>query len=174
MHNVYGDIRYLKGILKKKIQQPFVERHLQRPFIDEDKLFLAYALFHNEPMIKSRDEYITSMMLIQLALDTHDNLPHLSERPMLEIEKQLSVLVGDYYSGLYYNILANLEDIHMIHLVAKSIKEINEQKMKVYYNNIHSFEDLLNILMKTESILFKHIANYLKSEITESIITKFL
>src|SRR5690625_6228516 len=139
MHNLKLELNQLKGVLEAKIRQPYVEQIIQKPFIDEDKLVIANFLFKNQSIsIAKRERYIITMMLIQIALDTHELIPGKYDKAISNEEKQLSVLVGDYYSGLYYFLLSEIYDIEMIQLIASSIKEINEQKMKLYYGNIYS------------------------------------
>ena len=62
-----------------------------------------------------KDTYITAIMLMYIALDTHDNVSNTNVM-MRTVYKcnQLTVLAGDYYSGLYYKLLAKLGDIKMI------------------------------------------------------------
>src|SRR5690625_6853815 len=113
------------------------------------------------------------MMLIQIALDTHELIPGKYDEPLSNEEKQLSILVGDYYSGLYYFLLSEIDNIEMIQLIASSIKEINEQKMKLYYGNIYSFEDLLHAFEIIDSEHFIKVADYINEQVIIPIIKKF-
>src|SRR5690625_502641 len=175
MHNLNLELNRLKGVLEAKISQPYVEQILQKPFIDEDKLVITNFLFQNQSIsIAKRERYILTMMLIQIALDTHELIPGKYDEPLSNEEKQLSILVGDYYSGLYYFLLSEIEDIEMIQLIASSIKEINEQKMKLYYGNIYSFEDLLHAFEVIESEHFVRAAKHMKELAIIPIIKKFL
>src|SRR5690625_4684008 len=175
MHNLNLELNQLKGVLEAKINQPYVKQIIQKRFIDEDKLVIATFLFKNQPIsIEKKERYISTMMLIQLALDIHELIPGNKDKPIDNEEKQLSVLVGDYYSGLYYYLLSEINDIEMIQLIASSIKEINEQKMKLYYGNIYSFEDLLYSFEIIECEYFIRIAKYMNEQAIIPIIKKFL
>lgn len=175
MHNLNSELNQLKGVLEAKISQPYVKQIIQKPFIDEDKLVIATFLFKNQPIsIDKKERYIITMMLIQLALDIHELIPGNNDKPIDNEEKQLSVLVGDYYSGLYYYLLSELKDIEMIQLIASSIKEINEHKMKLYDGNIYSFDDLLYAFEVIESEHFVRIAKHMNEQAIIPIIKKFL
>ena len=158
MHELHQHTNYIKSVLDNLIKQPFVEKHINKPFIDEDKLQLSYYLYRNHiDDWEALEKYMMSAALVQIAIDTHEKVHSKHEVPMVEIEKQLNVLIGDYYSGLYYYILSELEDIEMIDIVAQSIKAINEYKMNILYRDIQSIDDLLYTFAKVESVFFVNI-----------------
>jgi heptaprenyl diphosphate synthase len=75
--------------------------------------------------------------------------------------QQLTVLAGDYYSGLYYQHLSEISNISLIRELSKGIKEINEHKIMVYEhtpnNNIHQLLDNLKII---EGALITKLTKY--------------
>src|SRR5699024_11653277 len=106
-----------------------------------------------------KQQHMTSIMLVQIALDTHEKIPNQhQEWVMNETEKQLSVLAGEYYSGLYYLLLSEIEDINMIKTLATAIQQINEQKMKLFYEDVASFEALMSTIRSLETSLFPGVA----------------
>lgn len=166
---------YFKSVLDKMMKQPFVEKHINQPFIDEDKLQLSYYLFHDETKTwKSVEKYIIATILIQIAIDIHERIPSEHDNPIAEIEKQLSVLVGDYYSGMYYYILSELEDIDMIRIVAQSVKDINEQKMNIYYHHVDSAEQFIHALTIIESAFFTQLVSSRSDNELIQVIETFL
>lgn len=175
MHEANQQIQYVKSVLDKLIKHPFVERHIDKPFIDENKLKLSYFIFRDHiDEWQVLEKNIVSTALVQIAIDTHENIHAKDELPMKDIKKQLNVLIGDYYSGLYYYILSELEDIDMISIVAQSIKAINEQKMNLLYTNINSVDELVYTYKEIESIFYKSVAKrYGKSEYFD-VIEQFL
>ncbi|WP_133087808.1 heptaprenyl diphosphate synthase component 1 [Virgibacillus indicus] len=160
------DIRHLKALIEDKIQHAYLEKYIQQPVIDEDKLFLLTAVLNNTELSSPQKErYILTTMLVQIALDTHDLVPKTNvsgESDEARLTKQLSVLAGDYYSGLYYLLLSEIEDFDLIHKLAAAIKEINENKMKLYYKEVNSFQEYIDILKEIESLLIIYLADYVE------------
>ena len=68
-------------------------------------LFLFQLMDHLELSYSEMQNYALSTMLIQIALDTHE---HISNESVEEKNRQLTVLAGDYFSGLYYKLLADI------------------------------------------------------------------
>lgn len=125
--------------------------------------------------IHRKQQYIITVMLVQIALDTHELVPSHRSQEMSETEKQLSVLVGDYYSGLYYYLLARLEDVDMIRVLATAIKNINEQKMILFYGDVQTTDELFDSIQQIESLLFNQVATFINvDERVLSIITELL
>lgn len=163
--NVYSmslDSKELKEIIQEKIRHAYVEKYIQKPFIDDEKLAVLYDLYDEADFsIDVKKRFMTTTMLVQTALDTHEMIPREESDHMPDTEKQLSVLAGDYYSGLYYFLLSEIEEIHMIRLLAGAIKQINEYKMKVYYSESVSLKELMDDLQQIESLLFTRTAESL-------------
>ena len=105
-----------------------------------------------------------TIMLVQSALDTHELIPADNDSEMSETEKQLSVLAGDYYSGLYYYLLSKNNNIELIQLLAEAIKEINEDKMNLYYNDARDFNEFIHLMMRIDTALLTNTARYFHIE----------
>ncbi|TGB04528.1 heptaprenyl diphosphate synthase component 1 [Halobacillus salinus] len=165
LNSTDNQIKQLKEKIVSKIRHPFLVKFIQEPVIDEDKLVLLSSIMdHTRLTAVKKEQYIVTTMLVQIALDTHDLVTLTDEEDDRETvrNRQLTVLAGDYYSGLYYYLLSELDDIPMIHTLAGAIKEINELKMELYYKDVESFQEFLNGLKKVESLLIQRVASYVQ------------
>lgn len=158
------ELTKLRSLIEDKIKYNYLDENIQRPAIDEIKLTLLYTILKQSPLPEPKiEQYILATMFVQMALDTHEIVPlknDSSENSSNQKKRQLKVLAGDYYSGLYYSLLSETEDFPVIHILATAIREINEYKMKLYYNNLSSFDEALYLLMKIESLLITRMINH--------------
>lgn len=172
------EIRRLKTLIEDKIQHSYLEKYIQKPVIDEEKLIILAAIINNTTLSAlKKEQYIITTMLVQIALDTHELVPKLNEpdeSKEFELTKQLSVLAGDYFSGLYYFLLSEIEDFDLIHTLASAIKEINEYKMKLYYNEVNALHNYIDIVGKIESLLILRVANFVNDHAIQSITGEWL
>ncbi|MFJ7754132.1 heptaprenyl diphosphate synthase component 1 [Peribacillus muralis] len=165
MLNITDDKSQLKQLIEKKAQHPYLLKFIQKPSLDEDKLLLLWGLF-NDVDVKSekRDQYITSTMLVQIALDTHEIVSNSGEGldlPDVLKNRQLQVLAGDYYSGLYYQVLATVGNVEMIRILSSAIKKINDNKIILYQQgSIKDVQSLLTTIKAIEASLIHKLASY--------------
>ncbi len=116
--------------IQRAIAHSYVDRYIQPRIVDEDRILFALSMLRSAQVDANIAlDYVFAMMFIQLALDTHDEI---DEQQTIQ-QRQLTVLAGDLYSGLYYEFLARRHDISLIRRFAEAIKEINIQKF-VYGN----------------------------------------
>jgi len=162
---VSRDINILKDKIKKHMSNSFLDSQIKKPYISEDQLYILHHLFMQAPdFISKREHYIITTLLVQAALDTHDSVtPHNIEIEGEQADQstQLTVLAGDYYSGLYYLILSNTEDIEFINILAYAIKEINELKMELYHSKIRDFSEFALLYGRISALLIKETARYI-------------
>ncbi|TFE03089.1 heptaprenyl diphosphate synthase component 1 [Jeotgalibacillus salarius] len=142
-----------------QIHHPYLHAAIGQPEIDMDRLSLLLLPFYLKNKYTELDQsYVSTAILIQQALDTHEKVSSNSESHRI---KQLTVLAGDYYSGLYYKILSEIPDIELIRKIAHSIEEINEHKIEISSAHSLSENEFLRSLTKIESSiiasLFKHL-----------------
>lgn len=161
MHTSDADIAHFKKRIMQKISHSYLHRFLGEPIIDEEKLSILISIMNRTALSpEQKDKYIVTTMLVQLALDTHDFVSN-KHTADSQINKQLTVLAGDYYSGLYYFLLSEIDEYTMIRTLATAIKEINEYKMTLFYQGIKNENECIFAIKKIESLLFSHISSYL-------------
>ncbi|MCM3673954.1 MULTISPECIES: heptaprenyl diphosphate synthase component 1 [Peribacillus] len=165
MLNITDDIRQLKRLIETKAQHPYLLKYIQKPSLDEDKLILLWGLFNDlDVTSEKRNQYIISTMLVQVALDTHEIVSNSGEGielPEVLKNRQLQVLAGDYYSGLYYQVLASVGNVDMIRILSSAIKKINDNKIILYQQG--SIKDVPTLLMTIKAIeasLLHKLADY--------------
>ncbi|MDQ7864012.1 heptaprenyl diphosphate synthase component 1 [Peribacillus frigoritolerans] len=140
-------------------------KYIQKPSLDEDKLILLWGLFNDlDVTSEKRNQYIISTMLVQIALDTHEIVSNSGEgieSPEVLKNRQLQVLAGDYYSGLYYQGLASVGNVDMIRILSSAIKKINDNKIILYQQgSIHDVPTLLMTIKAIEASLIQKLADY--------------
>lgn len=165
-------------MIQKKLQHTYLKQFIKEPFIDEEKLFLlAYLLQDMDLTTEKKEKYIITTMLVQIALDTHDYVPTEQAHDIDEqdrIQKQLTVLAGDYYSGLYYFLLAEIGDVKMIRTLANVIKEINELKMELYYDPSTSISKSAELLGNVQSLLIKRMSTFANERELTALVGEWL
>ncbi|ASK63336.1 heptaprenyl diphosphate synthase [Virgibacillus phasianinus] len=158
------ELTKLRSLIEDKIQHAYLDKAIQKPEIDEIKLALLYYYMRQSKLpVPKIEQYILSTMFVQMALDIHEIVPlrnDRSESSTNQEKRQLKVLAGDYYSGLYYSLLSDTKDFSVIHILATAIKEINEYKMKLYYDDICSFDEVILLLVKIESLLVTRMISH--------------
>ncbi|WHY84449.1 heptaprenyl diphosphate synthase component 1 [Neobacillus novalis] len=158
--------------VEKKVFDSYLLEYIETPIIDEDKLLILISIMDRlELSFNQMQNYCLSTMLVQIALDTHEHITNTSE---VEKERQLTVLAGDYFSGLYYKLLAESKDIKVIKNLAKGIKEVNEHKILVYQKQTGGIEKLMTSIMQIESSLFERLAEYFKVDLWNGILSNLL
>ncbi len=161
VHNIDNEIKRIKEILYGKLHHSFVKKIIPTPIIDEDKLAIIYFLCHDQPLSENtKEQYMIAVMLIQMALDTHECIPNELSNTTNKVEKQMTVLAGDYYSSLYYYVLAELEEVNLIRQLAKATKLINEFKVYLFDGEIPTLQHLFSSYETIESDLFVKAADH--------------
>ncbi|MFD1018490.1 heptaprenyl diphosphate synthase component 1 [Thalassobacillus hwangdonensis] len=159
------DIQNIKNKIAAHVRHPFLARFIPEAVIDEDKLMILSSIMDDTSFSEvKKEQYIITTMLVQIALDTHDLVTlsdHGDDKETVK-SRQLTVLAGDYYSGMYYYLLSELDDISMIHTLASAIKEINELKVDLYYKDVESFQEFMTALKDIESLLIQRVASHVK------------
>ncbi|WP_197025079.1 heptaprenyl diphosphate synthase component 1 [Paucisalibacillus sp. EB02] len=155
----------MKLQIEETVHHSFLIKHIPKPEVDEYKLYFLHYILNKTILAPNvKEQLIITTMLVQTALDIHENIPDYTgvDRPSIGMDSQLSILAGDYFSGLYYSILANIEEREYITLLATAIKQINELKMNLYYMENETPEDYLETRKQIQSLLIKYIAEHVQ------------
>ncbi|WP_067725451.1 heptaprenyl diphosphate synthase component 1 [Oceanobacillus damuensis] len=166
MNTSVTDIDNLAGLLEDKIHHKYLEKYLKKPKFDKEKLRILTSLVDHKVSLNpiQKEQYVITAMLVQIALDTHELVParnDTDETKEDKLAKQLRVLAGDYYSGLYYLFLSEIEDFDFIHTLATSIKKINEYKIQLYYKEVESLAEFIDVIKKIDSTVITHVTQHI-------------
>ncbi|WP_141552388.1 MULTISPECIES: heptaprenyl diphosphate synthase component 1 [Bacillus cereus group] len=163
MCDIYGGYAGIKEKLMEKLRHPYFINYIEEPFIDEEKIALLYGALKSANLhIEQIEHYVVTIMLVQIALDTHERVSNKAGEEEIEFHKcrQLTVLAGDYYSGLYYYLLSMNRDIVLIRALAEGIKEINEHKIMLYQKAHETTDDIMKSIVMIESALLQKTCDH--------------
>lgn len=163
MCDIYGGYAGIKEKLMEKLRHPYFINYIEEPFIDEEKIALLYGALKSANIHKEQiDHYVVTIMLVQIALDTHEKVSNKANEETSGFHKrrQLTVLAGDYYSGLYYYLLSMNCDIILIRALAEGIKEINEHKIMLYQKAHVTIQDIMESVVIIESALLQKTCDH--------------
>lgn len=163
MCDIYGGYAGIKEKLMEKLRHPYFINYIEEPFIDEEKIALLYGALKSANLhIEQIEHYVVTIMLVQIALDTHERVSNKAGEEEIGFHKcrQLTVLAGDYYSGLYYYLLSMNRDIVLIRALAEGIKEINEHKIMLYQKAHETTDDIMKSIVTIESALLQKTCDH--------------
>lgn len=160
-YEIQQEVDLLKGKIKQHMHYSILLENTDMPTQDEEKLSMLYRMFlETDSSPREIETYVVTIMLVQTALDAHDLIS--TEKPLDNAEeksRQLTILGGDYYSGLYYLLLSELKEIGLIKEISKSIQLVNEHKMFLYKSRL-TLEDTVENLRVLETSLLSGVAKY--------------
>lgn len=142
--------------VRKQAECEYVQRYVDIPPIPYMRLQILFLFLLDAGVpVEKIKKYLVPTILIQLALDCHEEVTLLRQRTERGIRtRQLSVLAGDYYSSKYYYLLSKMEDIQIIRTLARSIGEINECKTVLYTGTEWDAEKVLQLRNQIDSALY--------------------
>ncbi|GFN30642.1 heptaprenyl diphosphate synthase component 1 [Paenibacillus xylaniclasticus] len=160
-------------IISKYTEHDMISRHTGLPAFPELRIRLLDACLDDSGHPDSiRDLYASVVALIQIGLDTHDQIDTdpspPSERQMRS--RQLNVLGGDYFSSRFYHLLAQAGEIEMIRQLSEAVCEANRLKMDLYSRmQAHRLtaEEYIAYRASIKAELFRGFAVYMVEPIAE-------
>ncbi|WP_449620214.1 heptaprenyl diphosphate synthase component 1 [Robertmurraya sp. Marseille-Q9965] len=175
MQDLQKKCEYVREKIKGRISHPFLSQNIEAPIIDDDKLLLLVSFLDEKGMsLDEIEHYAVPTMLLQIALDTHEKVTNDMTGETNQKHRQLTVLAGIYYSGLYYKILAEQDDIEVIRLLAEGIEIINDQKIIVYEQEVTGIENLMESVKRIESSLYQKLINHIHAPGWNDLIANYM
>lgn len=178
LHDIQSKLTDIKKQVEQKVLHPYLLNYIQSPIVDEDRILILISIMDKlELSVRDMENYALTTMLVQIALDTHENVSKNSipeESPNEQKGRQLTVLAGDYYSGLYYKLLAETDDLQLIKELSQGIKEVNEHKISVYQREIDGIEKLMGSIRTIEGSLFCKLSDFLQATVWNEVTSEFL
>ncbi|AZK47171.1 heptaprenyl diphosphate synthase component 1 [Paenibacillus lentus] len=120
----------------KYVEYDMITNHTALPDYPVARVRLLYMFLNirDNGKIRAHETSALAAFLVQLGLDTHDTIDVDStckeERSMRS--RQLKVLAGDYFSSLFYQLLAKAGQIEMVSSMSSAICEVNRLKVGLY------------------------------------------
>jgi heptaprenyl diphosphate synthase len=151
----------IKYYVEEKLSYSYLQRYIDSPQIDEDRIsFLVLPFSKGEQVLDEVEitRLISTVMLIQIGLDTHERVTN-SPSDSLK-ERQLTVLAGVYFSGQYYKILSELENVSLVNHLAQAIKKVNESKISLYKQEYHEVHQIMESVKTIESAVINSFFTY--------------
>ncbi|WP_127530757.1 heptaprenyl diphosphate synthase component 1 [Paenibacillus kobensis] len=154
-------------LISKYTEHDMIQQHTGLPAFPELRIRLLTACLDGsgrpEPI---RDLYASVVALIQIGLDTHDQIDTdaspPSERHMRS--RQLNVLGGDYFSSRFYHLLSQAGEIDMIRQLSEAVCEVNRMKMDLYSRMLEkrlNADEYIEYRASIKAELFRGFASYL-------------
>ncbi|NGP43703.1 heptaprenyl diphosphate synthase component 1 [Bacillaceae bacterium SIJ1] len=166
----------LRKRMNKRLDHPALRHAVPVPEIDEDRMLFLYAMMKEANFTEEDTRtYIVPVMLVQLAMDTHEFVrPQSKEISNNDREQQqMTVLAGDFYSGMYYRLLSYTGDINFIRAVSQGVKVINEAKVKLYEETSQTVEQVLDVIVHIETSILGSVAEFLQTPSLKMIAEDF-
>src|SRR5690625_588053 len=114
------EVLQLEQEIEDKLSYHFLDENIMIDKINKSKLkSLTFVMRQSNFPKHIQDKYIIAITLVEIASEIHEQIKEndeIKDDHQDSLTKQLTVLGGDYYSSLYYMLLAELEDIKFIQI----------------------------------------------------------
>jgi heptaprenyl diphosphate synthase len=160
---IHSKITSVEIDVLKAVQQRTLEKFTEGPCVERERLFfLLLPFFDQKQWSEDIEESAKTVSIVYAALHAHDQV----KQDILATKKQqLTVLAGDFYSGIYYQMLANANNIAMIQRLATAIIKVSEKKAAFYDGEIYTIGEIEQSIYQIETELlssFYHFYGYEK------------
>ncbi len=155
---IHSKITSMEIDVLQALHQRTLEKYTAGPSIDRARLFfLLLPFFDGKHWSKDVEDSAKTVAIVYAALHAHDQV---EEDSPISKSQQLTVLAGDFYSGIYYQMLSYTNNINLIQLLASGIIGVSEQKAKFYENALMPVREVETAAEVIETELLKTFYNF--------------
>ncbi|ANU10664.1 heptaprenyl diphosphate synthase component I [Planococcus antarcticus DSM 14505] len=152
-HQIQSKIISMEVEVLNAVQQRTLDQFTEGPSIKESRLFfLLLPFFDGKNWSAEIESSAKTVSIVYAALHAHDKIKE--DVPIIK-EQQLTVLAGDLYSGIYYQMLVNSKNIAMVQQLASAIIQVSEKKTSFFEEAIRPLDEIEEaiIIIETELLL---------------------
>ena len=155
-------VSQLKTNVLNSIHHQTLLKYIQQPTVRERQLFFMLLPLLNENVSNDHiNTAVTTVSIVHASLDEHAKI---KEQQAVEKEQQLTVLSGDFYSGKYYELLAQTGNVELIRQMSRAIVARCEHEMKVYEKGYFDIKQCVETFKVIESALIERFFYVYKFE----------
>ncbi len=155
---IHSKITSVETDVLKAVKQRTLEKFTDGPSVQRARLFfLILPFFDNKKWSPDIESAAKTVSIVYAALHAHDLV---EDDVLADKKQQLTVLAGDFYSGIYYKMLAEGNNIAMIQRLATAIIKVSEKKASFYTNETRSMDEVDEAVQKIESELLLTYYNF--------------
>lgn len=146
--------------LEKLVTIPDSQHYLGQPPIPRRLVYLLdLLLIACQVSEERRKVFLYSTACLHMALTTHERISNENPENLTDQRvRQLTILAGDYYSSLFYQLLATHGEVEGIHCLSQATSKINELKMNRYLSVVPS--PLLEPIKLESFVILTAIADF--------------
>lgn len=131
------NLQHISNLAQKYVGYDMITKHTDLPDFPVPRVHLLYTFLNahqQEQALNAAQSCALASFLVQLGLDTHDLIDQNDGAIEDELmrSRQLKVLAGDYFSSVFYEILAEEGNITTIASMSAAICEVNRMKVSLY------------------------------------------
>ncbi|HSP22189.1 MAG TPA: heptaprenyl diphosphate synthase component 1 [Planococcus sp. (in: firmicutes)] len=155
---IHSKITSVETDVLKAVKQRTLEKFTDGPSVQRARLFfLILPFFDNKMWSADIERAAKTVSIVHAALQAHDLV---EDDVLADKKQQLTVLAGDLYSGIYYKMLAENNNIAMIQRLATAIVKVSEKKASFYTSEILSMDEIDEAVKQIETELLFSFYNF--------------
>lgn len=155
----------LRMQLEQYMEHPFAKEHVEPIIVEEIYLDFICEILEKKKIPEVIGlKYGCAILLAHLALNIHDEL---DRRNMRQAEKQLMILIGAYYTSLYYELLCDVKDEAFIYRMAKGIASQSEARMQFVQESFEGVSSFLKQKAEIDWIIFAEALEEFQLDVSE-------
>ena len=171
--SITQSIQTLQSNILQFVHHRALLQNVGQPTLQKEQLFFIQLPFLNgAEMTADHIVSASTVGIVHASLLEHEKI---KEQGATSKQQQLTVLSGDYYSGRYYQLLAQTGNIELIQKLSRGIVNRCEHQIKVYEEQPKTLQQGIESITTIESELidqyykvygFSYLSNLMKNTLT--------